>query len=80
MIMKFRKIVVDNVTWYWFAGKSSAVIKFPEPSGKKQIVSYAQLTGRSWETLEKGLHKKNEDGMITPGDVSKYIRNNLQQK
>lgn len=78
--MNFRKIVVDDVTWYWFAGKQSAVIKFPQPSWKKQIVSYSQLTGRSWEVLEKGLHKRNEDSMIKPSDVSNYIRNNLQQK
>jgi hypothetical protein len=74
-----RKIDVDGEEWEFSTGKGNAVIKNPR-TGKKAIVDYSILTGRTWNVLERGQWKKTIDGMVTPGHVSGYIRKHLRGK
>lgn len=67
-----RKLLIDNQNWWFSVGRSHVLIQ--PPTSKKFYVDFSTLTGRSWNTLEIGLHKKTSDGMIKPGHVRAYIR------
>ena len=70
--MSLRKINVDGAVWEYRIGKGAAVLVAPD--GKKAVVGLDKLTGRSWDTLERGQWKRTSDGMVTPKDVAAYIR------
>jgi hypothetical protein len=65
-----RKLTVDGVLWKWKTGKSGNIIAMCETG--RRIQSFAnQVTDRDFE---RGQHKKTTDGMITPKDVSEWIK------
>jgi len=74
-----RKVQVGGETWEFTTGKGNAVIKNPR-TGKKTIVNYLKLTGRDWNTIERGQWKRTSDGMVTPGHVKAYIARYLSEK
>jgi hypothetical protein len=74
-----RKVIVYGQAWEFSTGRFNAVIKNPHTK-KKMIVDFAKLTGRSWDILERGQHKRTIDGMIKPGHVKAYIEKHLAEK
>ncbi len=75
--MSWRKMVIDEATWEYMFGTGNAVIK--SPTGIKTVVNYSVLTGRSWDILERGQHKKTSDGMVKPKHIKAYIVNTLMK-
>lgn len=73
-----RKVHVGGEVWEFQTGKGNAVIRNPR-TGKKTIVDYAKLTGRDWNTIERGQWKRTTDGMVTPADVKAYIGKYLSE-
>lgn len=73
-----RKVHVSGETWEFQTGKGCAVIRNPR-TGKKTIVNYVKLTGRDWNTIERGQWKRTSDGMVTPADVKAYIEKHLSE-
>jgi len=71
-----RKIHTGTQVWEYRIGKGAVVIQPPD-GRKKIVVDLSTLTGRSWNVLERGQHKMTSDGMVTPGDVKKYIEDHL---
>jgi hypothetical protein len=39
----------------------------------KWVFSLAEVTGRSWNVLERGQWKKTSDGALTPGVLRQFI-------
>ncbi len=76
--MKFRKLIASGVEWSYHIGRSYAVLISPE--GKRSVVELTTLTGRTWETIERGRRKETADGMVTPADVEGYILAHLQKE
>lgn len=74
--MSWRKMIIGDQTWEYQFGKGNAVIKSPE--GKKTVVDYSKLTGKSWDIIERGQRKKTSDGEVTPQHVKNYIVSTLQ--
>jgi hypothetical protein len=69
--MKGERTVVTRLgTFRYRFGVTSVVIVIGD---KKRVIDYSTLTGRSWDTLERGQHKRTSDGMVTPDDVREYI-------
>lgn len=70
--MTFRKLVVDGEEWAYYVGRTCAVIQAPD--GKRKIIGLDELTGRSFDTLDRGQRKKTPAGMVKPSDVVAYIK------
>ena len=68
-----RKLELPSGTWHYKIGVSSAQIR--GPNGEDANVGAHEINGRTPDTLERGRHKKTTDGMVTPGDVRRYIEN-----
>ena len=73
-----RKIVVDGQNWQFMIGRS--FVKVVSPSGQGYVANHSEVTGRSWDTLERGIWKKTSDGMVTPANIEVFIRNLLDFK
>jgi hypothetical protein len=73
-----RRIEVDGVTWRYRFGCDNVVIVLR--NGKKVIVNYSTLTGRTPDLIERGQWKGTSDGMVTPEHVRHYIRKHLTAK
>lgn len=68
-----RKVHIGTEVWEYRLGKGSAVIF--HPNGYKTVVDYSQLTGKSWDDIERGHWKKYFS--VTPRDVAAYIEAHL---
>lgn len=66
-----RKLELASGTWRYKVGVSGAQIR--GPGGESLNVSAHDLNGRTPGNLERGRDKKTTDGMVTPGDVRRYI-------
>lgn len=73
----FRRIVIEGAEWRWKTGKGG-MVKARGPSGESLVFSQPDL-GRSWDTFERGQHKRTGDGVITPGMVAEAIRRSTSQ-
>ena len=71
-----RKLVIGRKVWEFQVGSSYTLIK-PPGHTKKIKVSNSMVKGINWGAFERGQYKKTTDGMVTPGEVSAYIENNL---
>lgn len=65
---KWRKIVVDGSTYEYHVGRSYVVFD----NGHR--VKLNEITGRDWDTIERGQWKKTSDGMVTPKHIAEYLR------
>jgi hypothetical protein len=72
-----RALDVDGQQW-WFRVGHGAIEIWP-PDGTKHVTDMCKVTGRDWDTIERGQWKKTEDGMVKPGHVRGYIRKELLQ-
>jgi len=74
-----RVITVGGEKWTCEIGRGS--VKFRPPNkGKTTTADFSQITGRSWDTIERGNWKKTRDGMVTPLHLEKYIVAHLNGK
>jgi len=70
-----RDLIIGSEIWGWKVGR--VIVMIIAPNGIKTPVNIWRLLGYvSPDTFECGQHKRTSDGMITPGDISKYIREN----
>lgn len=53
---KIRKIVVDGVAWRYKVGRTHVVARSDDGKSKWWI-SFAKLTGLSWDEVERGIRK-----------------------
>lgn len=69
-----RTIVVDGVMWAWRVGKQEVV--FRNQSGESHRCDNHVVAGDgvSAVTFERGQRKKTSDGMLTPKQVARYLR------
>lgn len=67
-----RKIIVNDETWGYMIGKHNVVIQSPRTE-KKMIFTLDKVVGRSFDAIDRGRHKKTNDGMITPADLRTFI-------
>jgi len=74
--MSRRVIVIRDEKWICDFGRGAVGIRSPI-DGHRTIVGYSELTGRSWNVLERGQWKKTRDGMVCPGHVRRYIIDRL---
>ena len=65
----YRKIVVGGVEYTYKVGRTCVDIRPPE--GPRMTPNYQQLTGWSWDRIERGCHKRYFS--ITPQDIREYI-------
>jgi len=63
-----RQARVGDETWGFRIGRFNAVLVAPD--GRKSIVNFSVLTGRSWDALERGVWVVP----ITPEHIKSYIR------
>lgn len=72
--MAWRKIVVNDKTYRW-TGSGNVVIQNAE--GKRvspPFLPAAEIKGITYDQYERGQHKRTTDGMLTPRDISTYIK------
>ena len=55
--MHFRRINVDGIEWRYHVGKSHVVANRVDGKSKR-VISFAALTGLSWDDIERGIHKR----------------------
>jgi hypothetical protein len=65
------QVHVGGKIWKYRVGRSNVVINSPE--GKRITVNHSELTGRTWDTIERGQWKRTQDGMILPCHVKEYV-------
>ncbi len=70
---KVRKLVLASGTYWYRVGKSSQTIVVWESDGTRHLTSNMEVTGRSPDTVERGLWKKTSDCSVTPQDIRLYI-------
>lgn len=71
----FRKLVLASGEWGWLCGGTNVLLRAPD--GKRTPVDLSTLTGRSWNTIERGHWKRTNDGTIAPSHVRAYIEAHL---
>jgi len=69
-----RAVHIDGKAWEWKVGKESILIWSPE--GEKHVTDQSQVTGMSWDSLERGYWKGWFKG-ITPSMVKEWIVHNI---
>jgi len=75
----WRVMEAGGIEWSYKFGHQNVVIKNTS-TGKKHIIDYSTLTGRDWNTIDRGEYKGTTDGMMTPGHVLNYILKNLVEE
>ena len=77
--MKMRKLhFEDGEVWGYSIGGSW--VNIWSPDGKRRNRTTAEVKGVTFDVIEKGRRKDNDDGHITPGDVKNYIESKLKPK
>jgi hypothetical protein len=71
--MKFRNLTLDSGHWQFYVGKKNVVIKYPEPSNKKKVVSFGEL-GVVGSDLDTPF---DNDVSITPSIIKDFIEKEL---
>lgn len=66
----FRKLHVRSEIWEYKIGKNA--IQLFSPDGKKHVTSQSEVTGMSWDDLERGYWKGWFKG-VTPSQVKTWI-------
>jgi hypothetical protein len=66
-----RKLTFRGETWTYVVGKS--VVRFTRPDGRSFPVDAHLVAGRPPSVLERGRWKQTQDGMITPGDIHRFL-------
>lgn len=65
-----RKLHIDGVE-YLYVIKGHGVHYYFED--KKVVANHAEVTGRSWDIIERGQWKKTTDGMVKPSDCKAFL-------
>lgn len=67
--MTFRNITVNGSVYQYYVGKSHTKIILP--NGKGIVVDHSEMTGLSWDSIERGQYKGYFS--ITPAQVAAYL-------
>jgi hypothetical protein len=68
-----RNLVLSNGTWKYKIGRSFILIV--SPNGKRHLTNQSEVSGLSWEQLERGYWKKWFSG-IKPSMIKDWIEKN----
>lgn len=71
--MKMRKVHIDDKEWKYLIIGSMIVIRTPD--NKKHVTDMTEAFNMTNDEVEKGLYKGWLH--IGPGDIKKYIQENL---
>lgn len=71
---KPRTMQINGKNWKFIIGGCHIAIW--SPTGVKILTNHSEVTGRDWNTLERGQWKKTNDGMVCPGHVRGWILKN----
>lgn len=73
----FRNITVDDVVYWYHIGQGK--MKLRHPSGKSTTHCLCDVKGMGFtpDTVDRGRWKKTTDGMITPGEVARFIQSHV---
>ena len=74
--MTRRKIHLPSGVWEYKIFRGHRVIIW-SPGGVKHVADTPKLTGRSWDTLERGVWKGTSSAYIHPSEVRDYILSEL---
>jgi len=74
-----RKLHIGNEVWTYKMGHRHVVIRHPDGL-KSSIANKSQVTGLSWDTIERGEWKRTSDAHVYPRQIKKWIENNLKVK
>lgn len=69
-----RLIHLNNEIWKWSVGNFHVVIKSPQ--NKRFNLDITDITGESYDVVERGKWKKWWTG-VKPSQIKSYIENNL---
>lgn len=75
--MTKRKIHLPSGVWEYKIFPTCTIVIWA-PDGRKHVADTPKLTGRTWDTLERGKRKITRDGMIEPHEVRDYIISELE--
>lgn len=68
--MRWRKIVVGGAEWKYHVGKIHTEARCGE---RKLLGKLTDITGLTWDVLERGQWKRTSDGAITPKHIADWI-------
>lgn len=66
-----HNLVLPSGTWRYRVGHRFVVLY--SPVGTKHVVDISTITGRSWDTIERGRWKRTMDGAVLPSDIRKCV-------
>jgi len=72
-----RRLVLGAETFYYAVSRGSVTLLLASSrqgiAYDKWVLTLAEVTGRSWNVLERGQWKKTSDGALTPGDLRRFL-------
>jgi hypothetical protein len=75
--MSWRKLVVDDLTYFWKCGQTVVEIRGPDEQGCGNMTmdrpKVEDVIGTTVGIVERGRWKGTTDGMVTPRLVSEFI-------
>lgn len=71
--MHWRRIVVDSIVWRYHVGDTH-VIAIRSDDKMRRMISFAELTGLTWDEVERGKHKRWLS--ITPELIANWLYDN----
>lgn len=67
-----RKIVVGNANWEYRVGDTYVVAKNPT-TNKGARITISELTGVSWDEIQRAKRKGSNWGGVTPAHIAKWL-------
>lgn len=74
-----RKIHFPDETYEYLIYRGDTIVVW-DPQGKKHITNSSVVTGRSWDVLERGHHKRTCDAWIQPHHIKAWIEKTLRDQ
>lgn len=68
-----RKLHLDDGVYSYKIGKQNIVIRLP--NGQKKLTNLSEVSGRSWEDIERVIHKNRKRGFsVYPHEIKAYLQ------
>ena len=74
----FRKLHLDSGVWEYRIG--TANIQIFSPAGLKFCPTVSEVTGLSWDAIERGRYKRTGENEVVPSQVREWILNASEVK
>lgn len=73
----WRTLKIESREWTYRVSRDNVTFR-DEHDCLVANVDILVLTGRSGDTIERGRRKETSDGMVTPGQVAKYVGEHMK--